>query len=170
MQVTISMEAAEAISRAWATNPDLALYELETAMKGSLLYLKGQTQDRTPVNQGHLRRSFDTKTTMFMDAVFGELSNPLTYAMPVEMGTRPHYPPIAPLIDWVEAKLGLYGNEAEARANAIQWKIAHYGTPGYGMARFALIDGQATIRAEFDDAAERIVTKLAKLGGGGALA
>jgi hypothetical protein len=170
MQVTISMEAAEVIGRAWATNPDLAMDELVTAMNGSLLYLVGQVRERTPTNQGHLRRSFDTKTTVFMDAVFGEVNNPLTYAMPVEMGTRPHFPPLEPLIDWVEAKLGLYGSDAEGAARGIQRKIGRFGTPGYGMARYALIDGQDTIRAEFDDAAERITLRLAQLGGSGASA
>ena len=36
------------------------------------------------------------------------------------------------------------------------------------MARDALAYGQDTIRAEFEEAAERIVTKLAALGGSGA--
>ena len=168
MQVTISLQAAEAISRAWASHPNLVTDELETAMRGSLLYLEGQTAERTPTNLGTLRRSYASTISTFVDAVFGTMSSPVSYAMPIEMGTRPHYPPLEPLINWVEAKLGLVGDEAEGAARGIQRKIGRFGTPGYGMARFALIDGQATIRAEFDDAAERITLRLAQLGGSGA--
>lgn len=168
MQVSIGLDAAMAISRAWATHPQLVTDELETAMLSSLLYLEGQTAERTPANLGTLRRSYTSSVSTFVDAVFGTMSSPVSYAMPIEMGTRPHFPPLAPLINWVEAKLGLVGEEAEGAARGIQRKIGRFGTPGYGMARYALIDGQATIRGEFDEAAERIVARLARLGGRGA--
>lgn len=137
-------------------------------MISSLLYLEGQTAERTPVNMGTLRRSYTSEVSQFIDAVFGKMSSPLTYALPVEMGTKPHFPPMEPLINWVESKLGLYGDEAERAARGIQRKIGRFGTPGYGMARFALIDGQTTISAEFADAAERITARLASAGGAGA--
>lgn len=168
MQVSLNLDSAMVIGRAWATHPNLVTDELETAMLGSLLYLEGQTAERTPTNLGTLRRSYISRVSTFIDAVFGEMSSPVTYAMPIEMGTRPHFPPLEPLINWVEAKLGLVGDEAEGAARGIQRKIGRFGTPGYGMARYALIDGQATIRAEFDDAAERITMRLAALGAGGA--
>ena len=168
MHISIGVDSAVAISRAWATHPHLVTDELETAMLSSLLYLEGQTAERTPVNLGTLRRSYTSQVSTFIDAVFGTMSSPVTYALPIEMGTKPHFPPLEPLINWVEAKLGLYGDEAEGAARGIQRKIGRFGTPGYGMARFALIDGQATIRAEFDDAAERITARLAALGAGGA--
>lgn len=167
MQVSIHADAALTIGRAWAAHPHLVTEELETAMLSSLLYLEGQTAERTPVNLGTLRRSYTSHVSTFIDAVFGTMSSPVSYAMPIEMGTRPHYPPLEPLINWVEAKLGLVGDEAEGAARGIQRKIGRFGTPGYGMARYALIDGQATIRAEFDDAAERITLRLAALGAGG---
>lgn len=168
MQVSLNLDSAMAISRAWANHPTLVTEELETAMLGSLIYLEGQTAERTPVNLGTLRRSYTSQVSTFIDAVFGTMSSPVSYAMPIEMGTRPHYPPLEPLINWVEAKLGLVGEEAEGAARGIQRKIGRFGTPGYGMARYALIDGQATIRAEFDEAADRITARLAGLAAGGA--
>lgn len=168
MQATINLQAAETIGRAWASHPQLVIDELETAMLSALLYLEGQTAERTPVNLGTLRRSYTSSVSTFVDAVFGIMSSPVSYAMPIEMGTRPHFPPLEPLINWVEAKLGLVGDEAEGAARGIQRKIGRFGTPGYGMARYALLDGRATIAAEFDDAAERILARLAALGGTGA--
>ena len=167
--------AAAAIARAWGSHPELVMHELETAMISSLLYLKGQAAERSKLrpdgqegaNRGHLARSFDHRVTMFMDAVFGDVTNPLSYALPVELGTRPHYPPIDPLIDWVEAKLGLAGEEAESAARGIQRNIGRRGSVGRFMARDALAAGGSSIQGEFEDAAERIVTKLAQLGLGG---
>jgi hypothetical protein len=164
VRISIDVESAKVISPAFMAAPAMVMDELESAMISSLLYLEGQTAERTPVNMGTLRRSYTSEVSQFIDAVFGKMSSPLTYALPVEMGTRPHYPPLEPLINWVESKLGLYGDEAESAARGIQRKIGRFGTPGYGMARFALIDGQATISAEFADAAERITARLAGAG------
>lgn len=161
MQISIDVDSAMVISRAFLAAPVVVMHELETAMLSSLLYLEGQTAERTPVNLGTLRRSYTSEVSQFSDAVFGKMSSPLPYALPVEMGTKPHYPPLEPLINWVEAKLGLYGDEAERAARGIQRKIGRFGTPGYGMAHFALLDGQATIAAEFAEAAGRITARLA---------
>ena len=177
MQVSINVDAALVISRAWATHPDLVMEELEQAMGSSLVYLQGQVVERSKIRPGdaheglvtgHLARSFGITTQVFMDAVFGEVNNPLTYALPVELGTRPHFPPLDPLINWVEAKLGLYGDDAEGAARGIQRKIGRFGTPGRFMARDALAFGRDSVAQEFSDAAERIVKRLAKLGGSGA--
>jgi len=51
------------------------------------------------------------------------------YAAFVEVGTRPHWMPIAPLLQWVEVKLGVTDErEAYGIAKAIQAKIAREGT------------------------------------------
>jgi hypothetical protein len=33
--------------------------------------------------------------------VIGVVGSPLAYALPVEIGTRPHFPPVAAILDWV---------------------------------------------------------------------
>lgn len=45
------------------------------------------------------------------------------YAAAVEKGTKPHYPPIGPLLDWARRVLG-----DESAAYAVQRKIAEKGT------------------------------------------
>jgi hypothetical protein len=168
MRIVISAPAAAAITRAFAEAPELVMDELDTAMGNALTYLQGQVIERTPEHLGTLRSAFIPSVTRLVDAVFGQLRNPLPYALPVEMGTRPHWPPYAPILAWVEAKLGLDGDEAESAATGIQRKIARFGTPGYGMVRFALIDGASTIVGEFEEAADRIVGRLAGTAGGAA--
>lgn len=169
MQVTINAEAAEVIARAWQSHPELVIDEIARSMGTVLPVLVAQVVARTPTSgEGNLRKAFASSTQVFKDAVFGTISNPLTYAMPVEMGTRPHFPPLEPLINWVEAKLGLVGDEAEGAARGIQRKIGRFGTPGYGMARYALLDNADNIAMEFAEAADRILARLAALGGSGA--
>lgn len=175
MQVTVNVDDAMAMARGWAVAPDMVIEELETAMGSSLLYLQGQAAERSRerpdglngANRGLLARSFDTRMVSFIDAVFGEVTNPLSYALPVELGTRPHWPPLSPLIDWVEAKIGLVGDEAEGMARGIQRKIGARGSVGRFMARDALAHGVATVQQEFADAAERITQRLAAAGGPG---
>ena len=50
------------------------------------------------------------------------------HALPTEFGSRPHYPPIKPLIGWARRKLGLSDKKAIEVAYAIQHKIAKEGT------------------------------------------
>jgi hypothetical protein len=50
------------------------------------------------------------------------------HAPPTEYGSRPHYPPIKPLIGWARRKLGLSDKNAKSVAYAIQHKIAKEGT------------------------------------------
>lgn len=165
MQIAFDIKAAVAITSAFAQAPEIVLDELETAMGSAVAYLQRETQENTPTAMGSLRQSFigGVQVMALLDSVFGTVSSPLPYALPVEMGTKPHHPPLEPLINWVEVKLGLYGDEAESAARSIQRKIGRFGTPGYGMARFALIDGKDTIAAEFSDAAERIVARVGGL-------
>lgn len=162
MRLGIEVTTAVKVTRAFAQAPEIVLDELETAMGSAVAYLLRETQENTPTATGVLRRSFIGTVDVLasLDAVFGTVGSTLPYALPVELGTKPHYPPLAPLISWVEQKLGLQGDEAEARALAIQRRIGRTGTPGYGMARFALIDGRETIAAEFADAAARITARL----------
>lgn len=165
MRLGLDISTAVSITSAFARAPAIVLEELETAMGSAVEYLKRETQENTPTAMGTLRQSFigGVDVIASLDAVFGTVGSPLPYALPVELGTKPHYPPIEPLINWVEVKLGLTGDDAESAARAIQRKIGRVGTPGYGMARFALIDGRDTIAAEFADAAERIVARVEAL-------
>jgi hypothetical protein len=166
MELRLQVETAVQITRAFAAAPVIVMDELETAMGSALLYLQRETVENTPSDLGTLRNAFitDVYVSTGLDAVFGTLSNPLPYALPVELGTKPHSPPLDPLIGWVERKLDLFGDEAEAAARAIQRKIGRVGSPGYGMARFALIDGASTIQAEFAEAAARITARIAAEG------
>lgn len=76
------------------------------------------------VASGHLKRS----------GFVGKLSDGvwivkyyMPYAKFIEYGTEPHMPPVEPLVDWANIKLGLPIEEAKKVAWAIAMKIAKEG-------------------------------------------
>jgi len=94
--------------------------------------------------------------------VIGMVSASISYAVPVELGTRPHFPPIQPLIDWVVAKLHI-ADEKDARgvAFAIAHTIAKRGTLGVGMFHRGFAYNVAQLAPIFEGARDRIVARLA---------
>lgn len=165
MQLTLDVSTAAAVSGAFMRAPQILLEELETAMGSAVSYLLRETQENTPTAMGTLRRSFigQVDVIAMLDSVFGTVSSPLPYALPVEVGTRPHHPPLEPLITWAQVKLGLAGPEAEDAARAIQRKIGRLGTMAHGMAHFALRDGRETIQAEIAEGAQRALQRIGAL-------
>ncbi len=93
-----------------------------------------------PVNFGQLRQS--TKWAPL--AKGAQVFNDAPHFPFMEYGTRPHMPPVAPLIVWATRKFGVDEAEAEAIAWAVAKKIAREGIAprGFfakGMARMQAI-------------------------------
>lgn len=85
------------------------------------------------VDTGGLRQSVDR--TNLPDGSIVAVKAP--HAAVIEHGSRPHFPPINPLVEWVKRK-GMAKDEEEARriAHAIARKIAERGTePRHFMAK-----------------------------------
>lgn len=61
----------------------------------------------------------------------------VNYAVFVHEGTRPHFPPLAPLETWVRRKLKKTGPEAEEIARRIQRHIGFHGTKPFPFFRIA---------------------------------
>lgn len=100
-----------------------------------LLLLERAVKLNTPVGAGpiHLRDTIFQQVSQASGSTIGILGTPAVYGEPVEMGTKPHFPPIAPIQHWVEGKLGLAGAEAKSVAYLIARKISKKGTEGAKM-------------------------------------
>ena len=111
------------------------------------------------VNTGQFLRSW-TATTIPDGA---RIQNVAPYASIVEHGSRAggRLPPLAPLLHWVQRRLGLDGDELERAANAIRWSIKHRGL----LPRLILTapEARSTIQ-KF--AAEEVAKAVARLCGG----
>jgi hypothetical protein len=141
--------------------------ELDRAMNSSVLHLKGQILPIVPVNSGILRQGVATSVTGESVAMVGRVFDPVAYALPVELGSRPHFPPIAPIALWVRRKLGI-SDEREARSVAflIARKISRVGTKPREFFKRGFEAGKGRCVSFFDQANARIAARLSGHGGG----
>lgn len=101
----------------------------------ALLLLESAVKTQTPVGAGpiHLRDTIFQKVSVGGLSVSGILGSPAVYGEALEMGTSPHFPPVAPIQFWVERKLGITGKQAKSVAFLIARAISKRGTKGAGM-------------------------------------
>lgn len=99
----------------------------------------------SPVDQAIYKNSWEVVQGAAGGRTLAELRNDATYAGVIELGARPFYPPLQPLIEWVERKFGdltgmkrYRGRASLSKANraralqiarAIQRKIGQRGLP-----------------------------------------
>lgn len=109
-------------------------------LQESSLYLEGMIAEeienakpRPAVNTGALKRSIKSENTNIGAVV----SVDAPHAPYVEHGTRPHFPPIEPLKNWVRQKgIATEENEVESIAFSIARHISVHGTrPRFFMKR-----------------------------------
>lgn len=100
------------------------------------LLLQREIKERTPIGATSVaRESFIAEPPRRLaDGVLGRVQSSAAHIVPLELGTKPHWAPLDPLIDWVKAKFGVTEDAvAEASAKRIQYAIAARGTLGVGM-------------------------------------
>jgi hypothetical protein len=114
----------------------------EAADKGVSI-AKRELRNKGAIDKGLLRASTTVRRYAAPDdleAIFGAgdaqtNEEGFNYALAVEFGTRPHFPPVKAVTGetesldrWVETKLGVSSEESEGVAFQIARKIARYGT------------------------------------------
>lgn len=165
LDVKVEMRGAAEIAALWARAPEITAEELERAVLEGSLLLEREVKERTPVGiggGGGLRGSIAAhEPRVLADRVIGAVGTSLSYAVPVELGTRPHFPPIEPLADWARHKLGVPEEEATRVGYLIARKIARQGTEGVHMFRDAFKASQPQIEAMLERATARIRDRLA---------
>ena len=141
--------------------PQIVVQELERATIEADLLIEREVQERMPTAQGLLRKSVFHEEAVSATGVLGVVGTPMNYAIAVELGTRPHFPPVDALIDWVKTKLGITSDKAaRGAAFAIAKKISLRGTVGQFPFQLASIATEENVRAIFDQATDRIIGRL----------
>lgn len=167
LEITIDARELEAVARAWSAAPAMVIEELGRGALEASLFLEREVKEITPVGVhgegGGLKGSIGAREPeVLSDQVIGRVGTSIAYAEPVELGTRPHFPPVRPLVDWARVKLGLGPEEAERAGMAIARKIAARGTKGQFMFTRALEAGRGQVERIYQAAARRIVDRLAR--------
>jgi hypothetical protein len=165
--ITYALPDSVELSAAWHKAPDVVREELYGAMEESLIGLQAAVQDLTPVGAyGLLRQSeLAQPVEALADQVIGVVGTSLQYAEAVELGTKPHFPPIEALEDWVKAKLHVDDADVKRVAFLVARKISISGTPAIGMFHRGLNKTREQIAQRFELARNRIVERLAIKGG-----
>jgi hypothetical protein len=166
MNISLDVSDFVAFGDAWRRAPDITRQELLVAMTDSDVLLQGELMQSLPagaggLHGGGLRGSIAHEERALSDTVIGSTYSPKEYAPYIEGGTKPHRPPIQPLIDWAVAKLGLGEDEAKGAAFAIARTIGVRGTKPNPVWRTVWDRSQAEIRRKFDAAMQRIAVRLA---------
>lgn len=102
--------------------------------------------DKGPKDQGDYRKSW----AVAKGSTGVVLKNDTPYAGVLERGAKPHFPPLAPLTQWVMRRLGKRGPEAVSIARAIQHKISQEGLPAKYVARMELPELTSLAGKEID--------------------
>jgi len=149
------------------TAPRVVREELDQAMNASVLHLKGQIVPLVPVGvTALLRGGVAAAITGEGVTLVGRVFDAVSYALPVELGSRPHFPPIGPIALWVRRKLGI-SDEREARSVAflIARKISRVGTKPVKFFARGFDAGKGRCVTFFEQANERIAARLSGKGG-----
>jgi hypothetical protein len=164
--VTIEPMNVAAVERMLAAAPQIAREELQTAMDLSVVHLEAEVKDRTPTAFGTLRASIFGETRLADDGLIGVVASPLAYAAYVELGTKPHFPPVEALLDWVKVKFGLTDEaDIERAAFLVARKIAAHGTEGAKMFEQAFNANRVQLEALWARVPDKIAARLDQLGG-----
>lgn len=161
--VQIDIHGAAELSALWSRAPEIVREELLRTTTEADLLLERDVKERTPTSFGLLRASVFGEEQTLADSVIGVVGTAMAYAIPVELGTKPHFPPIEPLKDWVRQKLDVPPEQVDEVAFLIARKIAARGTAGAHMFGAAFEANRAQIERMYDDARRRIVSRLAEV-------
>lgn len=160
----IRLEGGDVVLRALRQAPDMVAEELHRFALAAVHLLQSEIQDRTPAVHGLLRASIvgraDSRSGV-LNGVLGIVGTSNRYAVPVELGTRPHFPPVQALEDWVQARLGLSGADVRRVAWLVARKIARVGTQGAHMFRAGFEAARPELERQFDLTVARIGNRLA---------
>ncbi len=157
---------AQAAIKGFEAMPEQLRTKLAAALVQSAFELQRAIVEATPTSgAGTLRQSIQAQPVeITAEAVQITVGTALAYALPVEMGSRPHMPPEAPIREWVirrglvdrprtaggrisKAKGAVedYEKRLDDVVQAVRWKIKAKGTPAAKMFQSGFERTQAAI-------------------------
>ena len=167
MQLYFDDSQVKGLAALWKRAPEIMREEMLPAVTSYDQLVAGELRQQLPRGAGGLQGgaglvgSIFTEEVALADNVLGMAASNLPYAEPVEVGTRPHFPPIQPIADWVQAKLGIDDEkERNSVAFLIARKISIKGTkPDGTWARVAESTEPAGVRL-IAEGVERVLDRL----------
>lgn len=162
VEYSIDVQGLRELQAAMQRAPKMVVQELERATVEADMLLAREVSERMPKGaHGLLKQSLFHEEQVEEFGVKGLVGTPMSYAVPVELGTKPHMPPIEPLIDWVKEQLGIRSEKAaRGVAFAIAIKISRRGTTGQFPFQLTFLHQQDQVQRIFAQARDRIGARL----------
>lgn len=162
----ISVAGLDALRRGWAQAPGVTRRLLLAAMTQATLLVEREVKEGMPRGATGLTAASVSSDAFSTPAgVLGVVASSQPSATFLELGTKPHMPPVDALIPWVRAVLGVDAKRAPSVAYLVARKIARKGTEPRQPFANALARTQGQVLRMFEDAAGQVA---AHLGGNGA--
>jgi hypothetical protein len=151
----------EVLEAAFAKAPDIAREEFMKAMVEADALIEREVKDEMPTATGVSRSSITSYEVALPEGMLGVVGSSLPHVAYIELGSKPHFPPIQALEDWVRVKFG-YNNEKEIRqaAFAIGRAISRKGTTGVHMFKKSFDRLQPRLAAIFIAARDRVAERV----------
>jgi hypothetical protein len=166
MQVSLDIQGWQELDAAFRKAPDIVREELLAALTEADQLLEREVKDKMPTASGLSRASIFSREQVLPDGGIGVVGTSELHVAYVELGTRPHMPPVEALEDWVRMKLGISDEKKiHGVAYLVARKIAMRGTLGVGMFHRTWAQQRPAVVAMFERAHQRIVARIAGAAG-----
>ena len=163
----VSFQGTPALWLAFQQAPEVAQHELLVTVERLVTKMSAVAKERWPKDSGNSAQSIFKDAYSVPAGVLGVVASPKPEVAFIELGTKPHWAPLAPLVEWVKRKQGMAGvsekfRDAEpfALALSIQRAIAARGTKAQGIFKRILEENQAAVQTSLDNAGRRIAKRL----------
>ncbi|MCD6663508.1 MAG: hypothetical protein LT082_08920 [Comamonas sp.] len=164
----LSVSGLDALLRGFAQAPEFTQRTLLATMTEATMLVQREAQERTPKVTGKTAASIASDAFATPVGVIGIVGSSQPSATFIELGTKPHMPPVEALVPWVRAVLGVDRKRERSVAYLVARKIARKGTKAQRPFGEAIAATEGQMLRMFEDAAGRIAAHLAGQAGGGA--
>ena len=156
MAISLELLGADGLSRGLARSRETVAQEQVRAMTASLLLVEADARRNAAHDTRQLLNSITHRVTTEPGGLLGRVGPSARHGLYVERGTRPHWPPAAPLVGWARR----HG----VPVFAVQRAIARRGTRARPFLVPAFTKNVARIVRLFGASAERITVRIAGQG------
>lgn len=157
----LTFAGLDALQRGFAQAPEVTRRELLASMTQGTLLVEREVKDGMPRVTGMTAASVASDAFATPMGVLGTVGSSQPSATFLELGTKPHMPPVEALIPWVKAVLGVEPKRARSVAFLVARKIARKGTKPKRPFDKAIAATEGQVLRLFEDAARRVAAHLA---------
>lgn len=165
--IELTAVSVDRLARAWDRAPALALQALTAATVEAGLLVEREWHEAAPkgATRAYEQSIAARPAQVSPERVLVEVGSSQPHVEFVEIGTRPHMPPVEPLVDWAKAKFGLDDEEARSVGYAVARKIRAHGTEGQHILAGVVEHNLDQVSGIFERAAGALAAKLAEVPG-----